>query len=145
MSVRSGASGLSGGTGYVFGFLANKLFLKMLATLTLPGTFWCYSVVGLSGALILYFVLPETEGRSLIEIEEHFSGGKSLNPVTYIKSSPVTCDSVVKQSGECDVVELTDIDNDVNVVPKCVQKSTGYGVNSLRLSESEEKFYSTKL
>lgn len=46
--------------------------------MTLPGTFWFYSSVSLLGCLILYFVLPETEGRTLIEIEEHFSGGRSL-------------------------------------------------------------------
>ncbi|KAJ6636354.1 Facilitated trehalose transporter Tret1, partial [Pseudolycoriella hygida] len=78
-SVRSGASGISGGTGYAFGFLANKLFLKMLATLTLPGTFYFYSGVAFVGTIVLYFVLPETEGRSLIEIEQHFSGGAKLN------------------------------------------------------------------
>lgn len=77
-SIRSGASGISGGTGYAFAFLANKLFLKMLATLTLPGTFYFYSAVAFVGATILYFVLPETEGRSLTEIEEHFSGGLTL-------------------------------------------------------------------
>ncbi len=52
----------------------------MLATLTLPGTFFFYAGVAFIGAIILYFVLPETEGRSLTEIEEHFSGGLSLNP-----------------------------------------------------------------
>lgn len=51
----------------------------MLATLTLPGTFYFYSSVAFVGAIILYFVLPETEGRSLTEIEEHFSGGLPLN------------------------------------------------------------------
>lgn len=81
-SVRSGASGISGGTGYMFGFLANKLFLSMLATMTLPGTFWFYSAVALVGAAVLYFVLPETEGRTLLEIEEHFSGGKQLSDRT---------------------------------------------------------------
>lgn len=87
-SIRSGASGISGGTGYVFGFLSNKLFLHMLATLTLPGTFWFYSAVALVGAVVLFFVLPETEGRSLIEIEEHFSGGKPW------KSVAKKCDDV---------------------------------------------------
>lgn len=78
-NVRSGASGISGGTGYAFAFLANKLFLKMLATLTLPGTFFFYSGVAFVGTFVLYYVLPETEGRSLTEIEEHFSGGRKLN------------------------------------------------------------------
>lgn len=50
----------------------------MLATMTLPGTFWFYSSISLLGCLILYFVLPETEGRTLMDIEEHFSGGRSL-------------------------------------------------------------------
>lgn len=51
----------------------------MLATMTLPGTFWFYSSISLIGAIILYFILPETEGRTLMEIEQHFSGGKPLN------------------------------------------------------------------
>lgn len=71
-SVRSGAAGISGGTGYMFGFLSNKLFLTMIGTLTLPGTFWFYSSVSLLGALILYFILPETEGRTLMDIEKNF-------------------------------------------------------------------------
>lgn len=77
-AIRGGAAGLSGGTGYIFGFLSNKLFLRLLATLTLPGTFWMYSCVSLCGALVLYFILPETEGRSLVDIEEHFTGGRTL-------------------------------------------------------------------
>lgn len=90
-TVRSVASGLSGGTGYVFGFLANKLFLRMIGTLTLPGTFALYSAISLCGALILYFILPETEGYSLVEIEAHFTGGNRLkgkNPKQNLKRKP---------------------------------------------------------
>ncbi|XP_065355023.1 facilitated trehalose transporter Tret1 [Calliphora vicina] len=77
--VRSTASGLVSGLGYIFGFLANKLFLQMLTTLTLPGTFWFYSVVAFVGAITLYFTLPETEGRTLGEIEAHFSKKSDKN------------------------------------------------------------------
>lgn len=66
ISVRSIASGLAGGLGYVFSFAANKLFYTMKLHLTLIGTFWIYSSVGLIGALILFFVLPETEARTLM-------------------------------------------------------------------------------
>lgn len=54
----------------------------MLATMTMPGTFWFYSAVALIGAIILYFVLPETEGRTLVEIERHFVDGAPLSPAT---------------------------------------------------------------
>lgn len=56
--IRGIASGFTGGTSYIFGFLANKLFLTMIAGLTLPGTFLLYSCVSAVGCLILFFVLP---------------------------------------------------------------------------------------
>lgn len=90
MNVRSVASGLSSGTGYLFAFLSNKLFLSMLSTLTLPGTFWFYSGVALIGCVILYHVLPETEGRTLTDIEDHFLGKRSLSDQRKIDSNNCT-------------------------------------------------------
>lgn len=72
--VRAAASGLSGAVAYVFGFLANKVFLTMVSTFTLPGTYWFYGCVSYVGILVLYFVLPETEGKHLSEITDHFAG-----------------------------------------------------------------------
>ncbi|KAJ9594189.1 hypothetical protein L9F63_014349, partial [Diploptera punctata] len=76
--VRGVASGASGSIGYIFGFAANKIYLHMLDSLTLPGTFWFYGVVSLIGTVIFYFFLPETEGRTLYEIQEHFAGLRDL-------------------------------------------------------------------
>ncbi|XP_074025646.1 facilitated trehalose transporter Tret1 [Leptinotarsa decemlineata] len=76
--IRATASGLSAGMGYVIGFLANKLFQDMVATFSLPGVFWFYGCVGIVGTVVLHFVLPETEGKSLFEITEHFDGGTKL-------------------------------------------------------------------
>lgn len=56
--IRGVASGLTGGTSYVFGFSANKLFLTMQSNLTLPGTFIFNSMVSLIGCIVLFFVLP---------------------------------------------------------------------------------------
>lgn len=82
VNVRSAASGLSSGIGYIFAFLSNKVFLQMIATLTLPGTFWFYSAVAVIGCLIFYFVLPETENRKLIDIEAYFLGKKFTKDIT---------------------------------------------------------------
>lgn len=70
--VRSAGSGLSSGFGYLFGFVANKMFLWMLSTITLAGTFWFYAIIMIISCIVFYFVLPETEGKSLLEIEAHF-------------------------------------------------------------------------
>ncbi|KAG5870730.1 hypothetical protein JTB14_028116 [Gonioctena quinquepunctata] len=76
--MRATASGISGGTGYIIGFLANKFFLDMVSSFTLPGVFWFYGCVGILGTVLLYFTLPETEGKTLFEITEHFSGRNKL-------------------------------------------------------------------
>lgn len=77
--IRSIASGLSGAIGYIFGFLANKVFISMVNSLTLPGTFWFYAAINFIGCLSLYFVLPETEGKPLSEITNHFSGALKMD------------------------------------------------------------------
>lgn len=76
--VRGTAAGLSSALGYLIGFLSNKLFLSTEAAFTLPGTFWFYSGVTAIGCVLLYFVLPETENKSLLEIEAYFDKSKKV-------------------------------------------------------------------
>lgn len=83
--TRAAASGMSGGASYIMGFLSNKIFLGMISTFTLPGTYWFYSAVGFVGVIVLYFWLPETEGKTLHEINEHFSGKKRMDNAVYRK------------------------------------------------------------
>ena len=76
--VRSVATGSVGSIGYIFSSIANKLFLYMKMDMTLSGTFLFYAAVNFAGLISLYFMLPETEGRTLKEIEEHFAGIQKL-------------------------------------------------------------------
>jgi len=76
--IRGVASGASGSVGYIFGFAANKTYFHMLNNMTLPGTFWFYGVISLVGSVLFYFLLPETEGKTLLEIQEHFAGCRNL-------------------------------------------------------------------
>lgn len=77
--TRAAGSGLAACTGYIFGFIVNKVFLWMVFELSLPGTFWFYSSVGVLGVIVFYFLLPETEGKPLDEIEDHFKGITKLD------------------------------------------------------------------
>lgn len=99
--TRAAASGLSSGVSYVLGFVSNKIFLSLISAFTLPGTYWLYSAVGILGVIVLYFWLPETEGKTLGEINEHFSGVRRMDNKVYRKrhttnggtSNPAYCDS----------------------------------------------------
>lgn len=86
--TRAAASGLSSAISYVFAFLANKVFFYMIDSLTLPGTYWFYSALNLLGFIVLYFLLPETEGKTLHEIIEHFAGTKKMDRNVRRKQQP---------------------------------------------------------
>ncbi|XP_066601646.1 facilitated trehalose transporter Tret1-like [Prorops nasuta] len=78
VQVRSSATGAAGSIGYIFTSIANKIFLYMVNGMSLAGTFIFYAAMNIIGGVILYFILPETEGRTLREIEEHYAGIQSL-------------------------------------------------------------------
>jgi hypothetical protein len=84
--TRATASGFAAAVSYIFGFISIKVFLSLVETITLPGTLWMYCAICVVGTIALYFALPETEGKTLFEITEHFAGNHELgNKVTRIK------------------------------------------------------------
>lgn len=72
--VRATASGLSGGTGYLLGFGANKSYLYLKSWLGISGTLGLYGSISCLGAIGMIFFLPETEGKSLAEVGKVFEG-----------------------------------------------------------------------
>lgn len=87
--IRAPASGFSSAVSYLVSFLANKTFLSMVDALTLPGTFWFYGTVSVLGLGALYLWLPETEGKTLFQITEHFNGGQKLDNSVQMKQVPI--------------------------------------------------------
>lgn len=78
LKVRSSASGAAGMIGYILTSIANKIFLYMMNGMSLSGTFFFYALINFAGLCFLYVILPETEGRTLREIEEHYAGIQNL-------------------------------------------------------------------
>ncbi|XP_043483051.1 facilitated trehalose transporter Tret1 [Leptopilina heterotoma] len=76
--VRGTATGIAGSLYYIFGAIANLVFEPMTTWITLPGTFVFNTCINLVGVITLYFIMPETEGRTLKEIEEHYLGIQKL-------------------------------------------------------------------
>lgn len=63
----------------------------METTLSLPGASLLYCFICGLGLIFTYIVLPETEGRTLEEIELHFSdNSKSITDRKIAKSKPKT-------------------------------------------------------
>jgi SP family galactose:H+ symporter-like MFS transporter len=51
-------------------------FLTLVGAIGRPGTFWIYAGIGIAAWLFFYFLVPETKGKSLEEIEAHWHAGK---------------------------------------------------------------------
>ncbi|XP_045779159.1 facilitated trehalose transporter Tret1-like [Maniola jurtina] len=71
---RASAQGLSAASNYVFSFIGTKTLFDLESNLRLWGTFAVYAGFGFIGAIYLYFFLPETEGKTLQEIEDFYKG-----------------------------------------------------------------------
>lgn len=71
--------GLATAGHYVIGFPFSKTFYNLRETIHLSGCFILYGVLGFIGFSYLYLCLPETEGKSLAEIEKHFSKKSKKN------------------------------------------------------------------
>jgi hypothetical protein len=72
--IRGPACGVTTCLAYLFSFVALKLYPAMKHLWGNHGLFTFYSAMALVGTACMYACLPETRGRSLPQIEDHFRG-----------------------------------------------------------------------
>lgn len=63
---------------YIIFFLASKTNYNVEYSFHLGGTFSLYAVFGFVGTIYLYFFLPETEKKTLLEIESFYKGNRKI-------------------------------------------------------------------
>ncbi len=69
LKIRGLAAGIAAGTNWLANFAVSLTFLSLLKLLGPSLTFWLYGVLAIGSWLFSYFLVPETKGRSLEEIE----------------------------------------------------------------------------
>ena len=72
LRIRGIAEGTAAGVNWAFNFLVSYTFLLLLESLGASLTFWLYAVLAIASWLFSYYLVPETKGRTLEEIEESF-------------------------------------------------------------------------
>lgn len=68
-------------------FITTKTYFNLESSLSLPGLLLLYSVFDVIGLIFIFFFVPETERRTLEEIELHFSdNNKKLTDIKIRKN-----------------------------------------------------------
>ncbi|XP_023718603.1 proton myo-inositol cotransporter isoform X2 [Cryptotermes secundus] len=97
MWARSSCNSVATSTNWLFNLLISMTFLTLTQVLTREGAFYLYAGFAGLGLITLLFLLPETKGRSLEEMETVFSGPWCMN---FGSSDPKNIH--VKKSSRCD-------------------------------------------
>lgn len=70
----------------------------MEMALSLPGATLLFSIITGAGLIVMYLILPETEGRTLEDIELHFSDdSKKLTDRKIAKSKTISSEMLSNQ------------------------------------------------
>ncbi|XP_075169842.1 facilitated trehalose transporter Tret1 [Haematobia irritans] len=74
--VRGSAAGFAVSLGLIISFVVLKLFPTMDRAIGTANVFAFFGAVSLTAVAFIYFLVPETRGRTLLEIEEYFKTGR---------------------------------------------------------------------
>jgi len=77
LKVRGAAMSAVTVTNWVLNLVVAVTFLTLVGVLGHAGTFWLYGAIAIGAWVFFYLLVPETKGKTLEQIEEHWRSGKS--------------------------------------------------------------------
>ena len=93
LNVRSTGMALASCSNWAFNFIVSSTFLTLISWLGIGHTFYLYALLTFLGLVFTYFLVPETKGMTLEQIEDNLYKGQGLeridmgNPVAPITGS----------------------------------------------------------
>lgn len=73
-NIKGVAGSIAGTTNWLLAFIVTKTFVNLKTALGTGQTFWLYAGITIVGAIFVFFLVPETKGKSLNEIQEILAG-----------------------------------------------------------------------
>lgn len=70
--VRGAAAGISAALDYVLSFISTKSYYNLETSLSMAGISALNCAIAAGGVILIYKIMPETENRTLEDIERHF-------------------------------------------------------------------------
>jgi MFS transporter, SP family, galactose:H+ symporter len=79
LKIRGIAEGTAAGSNWAANLLVSLTFLSLVQALGPSWTFWLYGLLAIATWIFSYYLVPETKGRTLEEIEQTWRSGRSLS------------------------------------------------------------------
>jgi SP family galactose:H+ symporter-like MFS transporter len=76
LKVRGLAMSLASEANWGSNLIVTLTFLTLIQFIGRAGIFWFYAIIGACALIFAYLLVPETKGRTLEEIEDHWRAGK---------------------------------------------------------------------
>jgi len=76
LRIRGRAMSVGTAANWSFNLIVALSFLTLTQIMGKPATFWLYGIISIGAWFFTFFLVPETKGRSLEEIEAHWRAGK---------------------------------------------------------------------
>ena len=76
LRIRGRAMSVGTAANWLSNLIVALTFLTLTKVIGKPGTFWLYAAVTVGAWFFAYFLVPETKGRTLEQIEAHWRAGK---------------------------------------------------------------------
>ncbi|KAM8708634.1 hypothetical protein ACLKA7_015580 [Drosophila subpalustris] len=77
--IKGFAGSIAGTTNWVLAFIITKTFKNLTEGLGSGPTFWLFSGLTVVGVFFVFFVVPETKGKSLNEIQQELAGNQNAS------------------------------------------------------------------
>lgn len=77
--VKGLASSICGAFNWTLAFVITKTFTNIRDAIGIGETFWLFSAFSIVGTLFVFFVVPETKGKSLADIQKMLAGEKPID------------------------------------------------------------------
>ncbi|KAK9887171.1 hypothetical protein WA026_020625 [Henosepilachna vigintioctopunctata] len=74
--IKSVASSAAGTLNWFIAFIVTKYYQPLTVLIGTDITFYIFTLISISGTLFVYFIVPETKGKSLDEIQRELGGEK---------------------------------------------------------------------
>jgi len=78
LQIRGQAEGTAAATNWIFNLIVSITFLTLVELMGAAHTFWLYGALAIASWLFSYYMVPETKGRTLEEIERSWHLRKRL-------------------------------------------------------------------